>query len=269
MSLPPSPSWNFLSLLRISLLGPLFLFFRNMHLRSQSKPLIARVLPASLLFSPSSTVAKRFRLRSTRLWLPETEVQSYSLTVIPMDCLRFRLSTPVPSASMERVLAPSAFGPMGRTARISALCLLKDDPLAELWIVVDLLIATSSLLKNNLEQVTYVSFVERSAGTLSRRLFSTSSMSMALLLSGRAIPAHHAHMIQTIASVPTNARQHTTRLSGAFGDRAYHILPGHVYKCHCGLPFASAQHLGVHYRACTVDPDTTYVPSFPDWFMHC
>lgn len=174
-----------------------------MHLRSQSKTLIARVLPASLLFSPSSTVAKRFRLRSARLWLPETEVQSYSLTGIPMDSFRFRLSTPAIRLDGARPCAICFWTHEPDSSNLRPVP-TQGRPLAEFWIVMDLLIATSSLLKNILEQVTYVSFVERGAGTLSRRLFSTSSISMALLLSGHAIPTHHAHMIQTIASVPTS-----------------------------------------------------------------
>jgi hypothetical protein len=62
----------------------------------------------------------------------------------------------------------------------------------------DLLILSISLLRKNLEQVTYVSFVEWSTKRLSRKLFSTSSMPMALLLSGRVIHTQYVHKIHGI-----------------------------------------------------------------------
>ena len=60
------------------------------------------------------------------------------------------------------------------------------------------------------------------------------------------------------------------RFSGPLGRRLYHALLGEVLKCHCGLPFASIQHLAAHYGTCIVDPANanTTGPSLMAWYMH-
>jgi hypothetical protein len=59
--------------------------------------------------------------------------------------------------------------------------------------------------------------------------------------------------------------------TGIFGHRFYHALLRKLFFCcHCGLPFASKQHLGVHFLVCKVDEAEAmlYGPSLYSWYMH-
>ena len=57
------------------------------------------------------------------------------------------------------------------------------------------------------------------------------------------------------------AGQFIIRFDGLLGDWMYHILPGHVYTCHCGLPFSCTQLLAVHIMSCTVQQPKSCGPS--------
>lgn len=70
-----------------------------------------------------------------------------------------------------------------------------------------------------------------------------------------------------------------SRFFGPLGRLLYHTLLGKVLKCHCGLPFASVQHLASHYKTCVIGPDanatnptnaasaTDTGPSTKSWFV--
>jgi hypothetical protein len=50
------------------------------------------------------------------------------------------------------------------------------------------------------------------------------------------LPCPYTSHSSVVCSNDTAGR-HVARLPGPFGDRAYHILSGDAFTCHCGLPF--------------------------------
>lgn len=64
---------------------------------------------------------------------------------------------------------------------------------------------------------------------------------------------HCRHLVFICGHNERSTVARVNRLDGPLGQHLYHALLGKVLKCRCGLPFASIQHLAVHYRTCTVD----------------
>jgi hypothetical protein len=105
----------------------------------------------------------------------------------------------------------------------------------------------------------------------SMSLLHTSYATMTGLSRSQDHDAYHYRHLGFICG--RNERSMVARINpfdGPLGRRLYHALLGEVLKCHCGLPFASVQHLAVHYRTCTVDLATaaTTGASLKACYMH-